>query len=262
MSRCSYGAPRVHAELRLGMGIRVGRKRVARLMRLVGRRGIAHRHKRRHRPEPAVHQDLVQRRFVASGPDRRWCTDITEHPTSAGKVYCCAVLDVFTRQIVGGSIPRATLPHPLRTGRRRPADGDLATPTDRHHRPQKPGVPNTPHGSSAPAAHRRPARLHGPSRLQRRQLDDRIVLVHHATRAVGPDLVADTRAARHRHLRMDRSLVTHAAGTPPWTCSARSPTSSSGRPPHPFPPPPTERHDHHTTRVRENGAASRRSPRQ
>jgi transposase InsO family protein/transposase-like protein len=207
MSRCSYGAPRVHAELRLGMGIRVGRKRVARLMRLVGRRGIAHRHKRRHRPEPAVHQDLVQRRFVASGPDRRWCTDITEHPTSAGKVYCCAVLDVFTRQIVGGSIPRATLPHPLRTGRRRPADGDLATPTDRHHRPQKPGVPNTPHGSSAPAAHRRPARLHGPSRLQRRQLDDRIVLVHHATRAVGPDLVADTRAARHRHLRMDRSLV-------------------------------------------------------
>jgi transposase InsO family protein len=139
ISRCSYGAPRVHAELRLGMGIRVGRKRVARLMRLVGRRGIAHRHKRRHRPEPAVHHHLVQRRFVASGPDRRWCTDITEHPTSAGKVYCCAVLDVFTRQVVGWSIPRATLPRPLRTGRRRPADGDLATPTDRHHRPQKPG---------------------------------------------------------------------------------------------------------------------------
>jgi putative transposase len=104
MSRCSYGAPRVHAELRLGMGIRVGRKRVARLLRIVGRRGIAHRHKRRHRPEPAVHQDLVQRRFTANRPDRLWCTDITEHPTAGGKVYCCAVLDVFNRQVVGWSI--------------------------------------------------------------------------------------------------------------------------------------------------------------
>jgi transposase InsO family protein len=104
MSRCSYGAPRVHAELRLGMGVRVGRKRVARLLRITGRRGISHRHKRRHRPAEAVHQDLVQRRFVAAGPDLLWCTDITEHPTRAGKVYCAAVLDVFTRQVVGWSI--------------------------------------------------------------------------------------------------------------------------------------------------------------
>jgi transposase InsO family protein len=103
-SRCSYGSPRVHAELRLGLGVRVGRKRVARLLRLVGRRGIAHRHKRRHRPAEAVHEDLVQRQFVADGPDRLWCTDITEHPTRAGKVYCCAVEDVFSRRIVGWSI--------------------------------------------------------------------------------------------------------------------------------------------------------------
>ena len=104
MSRRSYGAPRVHAELRLGMGIRVGRKRVSRLLKVVGRAGISHRHKRRHRPQPAVHDDLVQRRFVAEGPDRLWCTDITEHPTRAGKVYCCAVLDVFSRVVVGWSI--------------------------------------------------------------------------------------------------------------------------------------------------------------
>jgi putative transposase len=104
MSRRCYGAPRVHAELRLGMGIRVGRKRVARLLKVVGRAGISHRHKRRHRPQPAVHDDLVQRRFVADGPDRLWCTDITEHPTGQGKVYCCAVLDVFSRVVVGWSI--------------------------------------------------------------------------------------------------------------------------------------------------------------
>ena len=104
MSRCSYGAPRVHAELRLGMGVHVGRKRVARLLQMTGRRGISHRHKRRHRPAAAVHEDLVQRKFVAAGPDLLWCTDITEHPTRGGKVYCCAVLDVFTRQIVGWSM--------------------------------------------------------------------------------------------------------------------------------------------------------------
>jgi putative transposase len=104
MSRCSYGAPRVHAELALGNGVRVGRKRVARLLRLTGRRGISHRHKRRHRPAAAPHEDLVRRRFVAEEPNRLWCTDITEHPTRAGKVYCCAVLDVFSRAVVGWSI--------------------------------------------------------------------------------------------------------------------------------------------------------------
>lgn len=105
MSRCSYGAPRVHAELRLGMGIACGRKRVALLMRAAQVSGISHRRKRaRHHPAPAPHEDLVQRRFVADGPDRLWCTDITEHPTNTGKVYCAAVLDVFTRKIVGWSI--------------------------------------------------------------------------------------------------------------------------------------------------------------
>jgi putative transposase len=105
-SRGSYGVPRTHAELRLGMGLRVGRKRVARLLRLTGRAGIGgntHRRRRR-RPMPAPHEDRVQRRFLADGPNRLWCTDVTEHPTGTGKVYCCAVLDVFSRTVVGWSI--------------------------------------------------------------------------------------------------------------------------------------------------------------
>jgi transposase InsO family protein len=102
-SRATYGAPRIHAELRLGVAC--GRKRVARLMRHAGLVGVCHRRKRRgQRPLLAPHEDLVQRRFAAEGPDRLWCTDITEHPTSTGKVYCAAVLDVFTRKIVGWSI--------------------------------------------------------------------------------------------------------------------------------------------------------------
>ena len=106
MSRCSYGAPRVHAELALGLGVRVGCKRVARLLRVTGRAGIGgntHR-KRRNQRAPAPHEDLVRRKFVADAPDRLWCTDITEHPTNTGKVYCCAVLDVFHRAVVGWSI--------------------------------------------------------------------------------------------------------------------------------------------------------------
>ena len=103
-SRATYGAPRVHAELKLGRGHRIGRKRVARLMRTAGIQGICHRRKGRHRPAPAVHEDLVQRKFIAEAPDQLWCTDVTEHPTRDGKVYCCAVLDVFSRRIVGWSI--------------------------------------------------------------------------------------------------------------------------------------------------------------
>jgi hypothetical protein len=104
-SRCSYGAPRAHKELRLGLGIPVGRKRVARLMRLHGLAGIGGaRKQRRRRPAAAVHDDLVARQFRAEEPNRLWCTDVTEHPTPEGKVYCCAVLDVFSRVVVGWSI--------------------------------------------------------------------------------------------------------------------------------------------------------------
>ena len=103
-SRATYGAPRIGFELRLGRWVRVGGKRIARLMRILGLIGICAARKRRHRPARAVHEDLVRRRFVAGAPDRLWCTDVTEHPTGTGKVYCAAGLDVFSRRIVGWSI--------------------------------------------------------------------------------------------------------------------------------------------------------------
>jgi len=52
-------------------------------------------------PGPAVHDDLVQRQFSAHAPDVVWLTDITEHPTLEGKLYCCAIKDVFSNRIVG-----------------------------------------------------------------------------------------------------------------------------------------------------------------
>jgi putative transposase len=52
----------------------------------------------------ATAADLVQRRFDRRAPDQLWVTDITEHPTREGKVYCCVVLDVFSRRVVGWAI--------------------------------------------------------------------------------------------------------------------------------------------------------------
>ncbi len=56
------------------------------------------------RAGPPVHDDLVRRVFTADAPNRLWLWDITEHPTSEGKVYLCAIKDVFSNRIVGYSI--------------------------------------------------------------------------------------------------------------------------------------------------------------
>jgi putative transposase len=56
------------------------------------------------KPGPPVHDDLLQRDFTAIAADVVWLTDITEHPTNEGKLYLCAVKDVFSNRIVGYSI--------------------------------------------------------------------------------------------------------------------------------------------------------------
>ncbi|MGH8566401.1 MAG: IS3 family transposase [Gammaproteobacteria bacterium] len=106
-SRGTYGSPRVHAELRLGEGIRVGRKRVERLMRQAGIAGIYRRRKRgctRRDPAAVPSDDLVNRRFTVTAADRLWVSDITEHPTGTGRVYVAVVLDAWSRRVVGWSI--------------------------------------------------------------------------------------------------------------------------------------------------------------
>ena len=103
-SRATYGAPRVHAELRLDHNVRVGRKRVARLMRSAGLVGC---HRRRGRgltrrdPQATPAPDLVERTFTAAEPDRLWTADITYIPTWSGWLYLAVVLDVFSRRVVG-----------------------------------------------------------------------------------------------------------------------------------------------------------------
>ena len=105
-SRRSYGSPRMHDELRLGDGRRVGRKRIERLMRVNGIVGI---HKRRRGctrrdPDVVASDDLVNRQFSPEGPDRLWVADVTEHPTAEGKVYLAVVIDAWSRRVIGWAI--------------------------------------------------------------------------------------------------------------------------------------------------------------
>ena len=106
-SRGTYGARRVHAELVLGREVSVGHLAVELLMRRAGIQGLSGRSRSRRAPHTATAKDLVQRDFARSEPDQLWVTDITEHPTREGKVYCAVVLDVFSRKVVGWSIDAA-----------------------------------------------------------------------------------------------------------------------------------------------------------
>ncbi len=103
-SRQTYGAPRIHAEL-AAQGVHVNRKRIARVMRNAGLKGIT---RRRFtvttvcaatRPAP----DLVDRDFTAENPDELWVADITYLPTWVGFIYLAVVIDVFSRRVVGWS---------------------------------------------------------------------------------------------------------------------------------------------------------------
>src|ERR1700682_1983826 len=103
----TYGARRIHAELRLEHQIRVGRKRVERLMKAAGVSGVAPRKRRRTTvclPGVRVARDLVERDFSPSGPNLTWSADITYISTWEGFLYLAHVQDLFSRLIVGWSM--------------------------------------------------------------------------------------------------------------------------------------------------------------
>jgi putative transposase len=91
--------------LKYGRRIKVGHGQVSLIMSRLGIQGLPKRRlPRGARLAKSDSLDLVRRRFTAEAPDRLWMTDITEHPTREGKLYCCAVLDAFSRMVVGYSI--------------------------------------------------------------------------------------------------------------------------------------------------------------
>jgi putative transposase len=130
-SRGRYGSPRVHAELR-AHGRRVGRKRVARLMRGMG---LSARRKRRFRRTTdsahafPVAPNLLGRDFTAAAPDRVWLADLTYIRTAEGWLYLAVVLDLYSRRVVGWAMAEhlghelALAALDMAIARRRPAPG-------------------------------------------------------------------------------------------------------------------------------------------
>ena len=112
----TYGAPRLHADLCLGDGLKISKKRVARLMRELGIEGVSRRRGRIRTTTPdrraAPAPDLVKRDFQASRPDEIWVADITFIPTYEGWLFLAAVMDLYSRGIVGWSM-RDDLTAPL-----------------------------------------------------------------------------------------------------------------------------------------------------
>jgi putative transposase len=131
-SRGTYGVPRIHAELRLEHDIRVGRKRVAGLMKAAGIAGVRPRKQSKTTiriPGITPATDLVERDFDPSGPNVLWVADITYLRTGEGWLYLAAVQDAYSRRIVGWSMAahmRASLvvdALKMALARRRPGPG-------------------------------------------------------------------------------------------------------------------------------------------
>ena len=106
-SRGVYGVPRIHAELRMEDDVRVGRKRVARLMKAAGISGVRPRKRFKTTiriPGITPASDLVERQFKPAAPNVLWVADITYLRTGEGWLYLAAVQDTYSRQIVGWSM--------------------------------------------------------------------------------------------------------------------------------------------------------------
>jgi hypothetical protein len=194
-------------------GITVGERRVWRLCSQQklwsttvrkGRRGAGK------KPGPAVHDDHVQRNFTAAQPNRTWVTDITEHPTGQGKVYCCAIKDLFSNRIVGYAISD-----------RMPADLAVSALRAAIARRQPDGVVIV-HADRGPQFRARAFRAvlvaaglqgsMGRGRLRRGQRRDGVVLVAAAEERPGPAAVDHARGAALRDRVLDRA---HLQPAPP-----------------------------------------------
>ena len=120
---------RIRAALEIEQGLIVNKKLVRKIMRQLGLKGLPGPKKAsKNLKNIATCEDLVQRAFVATGPNELWLTDITEHPTGEGKIYCCVVLDLFNRKVVGWAIDRHCESASSSTPSTRPSDSRPTAP--------------------------------------------------------------------------------------------------------------------------------------
>jgi putative transposase len=204
-SRGVYGARRVHAELVQGHGISVGHNAVEMLMRRAGIKGLPGSRRPRPKHQTPTAADLIDRAFARPARDQLWVTDITEHPTREGKLYCAVVLDAHSRRVVGWSID-ATQTAALVTNAL-----DMAI---RNRQPAPGLVIHSDHGVQAVHLldlHRtrrglETGPLDGFGRGLLRQRGHRIVLGPDADRTAQPAPLEDPHRAGERDLRVPRDL--------------------------------------------------------
>jgi transposase InsO family protein len=203
-SRGTYGVRRVHAELTLGLGLRVGHNQGEMLMARAAIKGLPGNRRPRLRHETPTATDLVERMFAREAPNRLWVTDITEHRTYEGKVYCALVLDTFSRRVVGWSIDSSQTAALVTN-----ALGMAIANRD----PQAGGIIHSDHGVQFTSwAFTDRAKRSGlvPSMGSigdcLRQRDDRILLGQNANRTTQPKTVEDTDRTGQRDLRLSGDL--------------------------------------------------------
>ena len=178
------------------------------------------------KPGAPSHDDLVKRDFTAEAPNQLWLSDLTEHRTAEGKVYLCAIKDVYSNRIVGWAISERMKARlvvaaiEMAAARRGDVAGCILHSDRGSQLSRAEGAPG-----SRPSRH---GRIDGPSRLRRRQRRDGIILLTPAEERLGPARLGDPRRAAHRDRHLDRTHL------PP--------------PPTPDPPRPIDPHrirDHH-----------------
>lgn len=101
----TYGSPRVWLKLR-NRGVKVGRKRVVRIMRANGRKGAYLRRGWKHgstrqNPNHTAAPDLLHRDFTATTPNQKWVADLTRILTGEGVLWLASVRDAFSNKVVG-----------------------------------------------------------------------------------------------------------------------------------------------------------------
>ncbi len=201
----TYGAPRIHVELR-ERGLHVSRKRVARLMAAAGLVGASRRKfvtttvKGDGRPAP----DLVDRNFTVDKPNLLWVADITYVPTGAGFLYLAVVLDACSRRIVGWSMATSIATKLVLDA----LDMALAMRRPKHV------IHHSDQGSQYTS-------IAFGQRLGRRCLRQRHVrklLCHARVRAARSTPAQEPRRGAHGDLRVHRRLLQPRIGTPIWLC--------------------------------------------
>jgi len=198
--------PRIPATHLREQGMVVNKKLILSIMRELGIKGLpGPKRRKKNLVNQATEEDLVKRNFTVDGPNVLWLTDITEHPTREGKVYCCVVLDAFSRRVVGWAIDRRCETALVNDALHMASESRATSATSVIHSDEPSQFTSWGFSELVPQAP--PLGLDGNHRRLLRQRPDGVVLGFDADRAAQPQEVADQDRAVDRHRRVDRALL-------------------------------------------------------